>query len=74
VSRLVTQASGLDPHGLSVPEVYWMQHAGEYRTAAEKFAAGTPDGVRLWILLCCRALEEGASEALSIAEAAARQT
>lgn len=74
VARLVTQASGLDPHGLSVPEVYWMRHAAEYSAAAQQFAAGTADGLRQWILLCCRALEEGASEALSIAEAAARQT
>lgn len=73
VSRLVTQASGLDPHGLSVPEVYWMRQAGEYRTTAQQFATGTAAGLRQWILLCCRALEEGASEALSIAEAAARQ-
>ncbi len=34
VSRLVTIASGLDPHGLGVPEVYWMRHSGDYRAAA----------------------------------------
>lgn len=72
VSRLVTQASGLDPHGLGVPEVYWMRRAGEYRAAAQQFATGTAEGLRQWLLLCCRALEEGASEALSIAEAAAK--
>ncbi|MGE5698171.1 MAG: oxidoreductase [Candidatus Sericytochromatia bacterium] len=74
VARLVTQASGLDPHGLSVPEVYWMRHAGEYSAAAQQFATGTADGLRQWILMCCRALEQGASEALSIAEAASGQT
>ncbi len=74
VARLVTQASGLDPHGLGVPETYWMRHAGEYRTAAQQFESGTVDGLRQWILLCCRALEEGASEALSIAEATVEQT
>ncbi len=72
VSRLVTLASGLDPHGLGVPEVYWMRRAGEYRAAAQQFAAGTADGVRQWLLLCCRGFEEGASEALSIAEAASK--
>jgi hypothetical protein len=72
VSRLVTQASGLDPHGLGVPEVYWMRHAGDYRAAAQQFATGTADGLRQWVLLSCRALEEGAAEALSIAEAAAK--
>lgn len=74
VSRLVTQASGLDPRGLGVPEIYWMRHAGDYRAAAQQFATGTTGGLRQWILLCCRALEEGASEALSIAEAASKQT
>jgi hypothetical protein len=72
VSRLVTQSSGLDPHGLGVPEVYWMRRAGEYRVAAQQFATGTTEGLTQWLLLCCRALEEGASEALSIAEAVAK--
>lgn len=72
VSRLVTQATGLDPHGLGVPELYWMRHAGEYRAAAQQFATGTADGLRQWLLLCCRALAEGASEALSIADSAAK--
>jgi hypothetical protein len=74
VSRLITEASGLDPHGLGVPEVYWMRQAADYRDAAQQFATGTPDGLRQWVLLCCRALEAGASEALSIAEAASANT
>ena len=40
VSRLVTIASGLDPHGLGVPEVYWMRHSGDYRAAARGFRVG----------------------------------
>jgi hypothetical protein len=71
VSRLITSASGLDPHGLGVPEVYWMRHAGDYRAAAQQFAAGTPEGLRQWLLLVCRGLERGAGEALEIAKAAA---
>ncbi|HET9874943.1 MAG TPA: oxidoreductase, partial [Mycobacterium sp.] len=67
VSRLATIASGLDPHGLGVPEVIWMRSAGEYRNAARGFAGGTPDGVTAWLLLCCRALQAGAGEALKIA-------
>jgi hypothetical protein len=74
VSRLVTEASGLDPHGLGVPEVSWMRQAADYRAAAQQFATGTPDGLRQWVLLCCRALEEGAGEALSIAEAVSANT
>jgi len=72
VSRLVTIATGLDPHGLGVPEVYWMRRADEYRSAAAGFASGSPEAVGAWLLLCCRALEDGAREAVSIAEAAAK--
>ncbi|MCV7417933.1 Fic family protein [Mycolicibacterium litorale] len=69
VSRLVTIASGLDPHGLGVPEVYWMRQSGDYQAAARGFASGTPDGLTAWILLSCRALHAGAREALQIASA-----
>jgi hypothetical protein len=69
VARLVTIASGLDPHGLGVPEVFWMRRAADYRDAAQGFATGTPDGVAAWLALCCRAMKVGAQEALSIAEA-----
>ncbi len=68
VGRLVAIASGLDPHGLGVPEVFWMRRAAEYRNAAHNFAAGTPEGVQAWLRLCCRAMTTGAQEALSIAE------
>jgi len=69
VSRLVTVATGLDPHGLGVPEVYWMRRADSYRASAAAFATGQPDGVADWIVMCCQALEDGAREAISIAEA-----
>jgi len=68
VSRLVTIAGGLDPHGLGVPEVSWMRQSAEYRHAASAFADGTRDGVGGWLVLCCRAIQAGAQEALSIAE------
>jgi hypothetical protein len=68
VSRLVTIAGGLDPHGLGVPEVSWMRQPADYRDAARGFADGTPDGVGAWLVLCCRAMQAGAQEALSIAE------
>jgi hypothetical protein len=69
VSRLVTIASGLDPHGLGVPEVFWMRHSGDYRAAARGFASGTPDGLAAWLVMSSRALHAGAREALSIAQA-----
>ena len=68
VSRLVTIATGLDPHGLGVPEVRWMRQSADYRDAARGFAEGTPEGVGAWLVLCCRALQAGAQEALTIAE------
>ena len=72
VSRLVSIATGLDPHGLGVSEVYWLRRADEYRAAAAAFATGTQEGVGAWLLMCCRGMEDGAREALSIAEAAAK--
>ena len=67
--RLVTIATGLDPHGLGVPEVYWMRHSGDYRAAARGFSSGTPDGLAAWLVLSARALHAGAREALAIAQA-----
>jgi len=71
VSRLVTIASGLDPHGLGVPEMYWMQRSGDYRAAARGFASGTPDGLTAWLVLSAEALHAGGREALAIAKAQA---
>ncbi|MFH5209453.1 oxidoreductase [Antrihabitans spumae] len=68
-SRLVSVASGLDPHNLGVPEVTWMRREAHYRDAIDAFATGEPKGVGDWVILCCSALEAGAREATSIAEA-----
>jgi hypothetical protein len=45
-----------------------MRRAADYRDAARGFAAGTPNGMAAWLVLCCRAMRDGAQEALSIAE------
>jgi hypothetical protein len=47
-----------------------MRNPADYRAAAQAFASGTPDGVGGWLLLCCRAFEAGAREAVAIATAA----
>lgn len=73
VSRLVTIASGLDPHGLGVPEVSWMRQPAAYRDAVRGFAEGTPEGVAGWLVLCCRALRAGAQEATAIADSMTRR-
>lgn len=69
VFRLIAIASGLDPHGLGVPELYWMRHSDKYTSAARGFASGTPDGLTSWVVLNSRALTAGAQEALAIAQA-----
>ncbi|MGB0973016.1 MAG: oxidoreductase [Mycobacterium sp.] len=68
MSRLVTIAGGLDPHGLGVPEVHWMRGAGRYRAAARGFASGTAEGLTAWLVLSSEGLHAGAREALSIAQ------
>ncbi|WP_280381876.1 oxidoreductase [Nocardia wallacei] len=72
-SRLVAVSSGLDPHSLGVPEVFWLRRRQAYLDAAAGFGGGTPEGVGGWVILCCGALEDGAREARSIADAAAAQ-
>ncbi|MCH9729525.1 MAG: oxidoreductase [Actinomycetia bacterium] len=68
MSRLVTIAGGLDPHGLGVPEVHWMRGAGRYHAAARGFASGTAEGLTAWLVLSSEGLQAGAREALSIAQ------
>lgn len=67
-SRLVAASSGLDPHSLGVPEVFWLRRRQAYRDAAEGFGMGTAEGVGGWVILCCGALQDGAREARSIAD------
>jgi hypothetical protein len=68
-ARLTMVSSGLDPHGLVVPEVAHLRHEREYRAAAKGFASGAPPAVGEWIVHCCAALTAGAREAASIAKA-----
>ncbi|MFT3716249.1 MAG: oxidoreductase [Gordonia sp. (in: high G+C Gram-positive bacteria)] len=70
VSRLVCASSGLDPHLLGVPEVTWLRHLADYQEKSLNFATGDPEALGDWIVFCCRALEAGATEAASIADAA----
>jgi hypothetical protein len=70
-ARLTMIASGLDPKALTVPEVACYRRIQRYTAAAEGFAAGTPDGLREWVLFCCEAIETGAREAKGIADAVA---
>jgi hypothetical protein len=67
-ARLTVVSSGLDPHGLVVPEVAHLRREREYRAAAAGFASGRAEAVGQWIVHCCTALTTGAREAISIAE------
>ncbi|WP_280427148.1 oxidoreductase [Nocardia brasiliensis] len=70
-SRLVAVSSGLDPHSLGVPEVFWLRRRQSYLDTAAGFGTGTAEAVGSWVILCCGALEDGAREATSIADSAA---
>jgi hypothetical protein len=70
-ARLTAIATGLDAKGLAVPEVGHLRRAAEYRRTAAGFGTGEPAAVAAWLVHCCQAWEEGASEAMSIAGAAA---
>ncbi|WP_067574939.1 oxidoreductase [Nocardia acidivorans] len=69
-SRLVAVSSGLDPHSLGVPEVFWLRRRQAYLDAAAEFGMGTATGVGGWVIFTCGALEDGAREARSIADSA----
>lgn len=69
-ARLVAITSGLDPHGLGVPEVAQMRAGRQYRQLAAGFASGSDEGIQRWIIASCQWLAAGAREGNSIAEAA----
>lgn len=69
-ARLTAVTTGLDSKGLAVPEVGHLRHREAYAATLAGFASGDPDGVRDWLLHCCRSWLLGAREARSIADAA----
>lgn len=68
-ARLTMISTGLDPHGLTVPEVGHLRMGGAYLQRAAAYADGSDVGA--WIVAVCNALVAGAREATSIADAAA---
>lgn len=67
-ARLTMISSGLDPHGLTTPEVGHLRAGSAYPQAAVGFGNGS--AVPQWILHVCTALVAGAREGSSIADAA----
>ncbi|WP_104480940.1 oxidoreductase [Actinokineospora auranticolor] len=69
-ARLTLIGTGLDPKGLAVPEVAFMRRRDHYGALADGFTTGDPDAIAAWIVFCCEAVQAGAREATSIADAA----
>jgi hypothetical protein len=69
--RLTLMAEGFDPRGLIAPEVGHLAREPEYVGAANAFATGTPDGLRVWLRHCAAATELAAKELASLADSAA---
>lgn len=71
--RLTGIARGLDPKGVSVPEVGFAELGREgYGRVLAGYASGTEAGVAGWLVHCCRATEHGALEGLAVCESLLR--
>jgi hypothetical protein len=68
-ARITSIGTGLDPKGLTIPEVFFFRRGERYQQTVAAFGSGDRDGVAAWLLLCCEAIEAGAREATSIADA-----
>jgi hypothetical protein len=68
-ARLVLIARGLDPKGVTAPDVGHAQDVETYHDAASVYASGDPSS---WLRLCAAAVSFGAVEGLAIAEALTR--
>lgn len=66
-ARLTMMSTGLDPRGLSVPEVGHLRSGSRYAEAARAYSDGD---LGTWILAVTDSLSIGAAEAASIARAA----
>jgi hypothetical protein len=71
--RLVIVTRGLDPAGLSVPEVGFEELGREaYDTALADYSSGDADGVANWLRHCAQAVVLGAREGIAVCEAILR--
>lgn len=70
LTRIMLKEAGVDPTGVSVPEIGHTGKAGaDYRGALAAYASGNADGVRLWVLHCADAVAAGAQEGARVADA-----
>jgi hypothetical protein len=67
--RLTLMTRGLDPKGLTAPEVGHLELRAGYAAALRGYADGSRDGVAGWIRHCAAAISLGARESLAVCEA-----
>lgn len=72
--RIVLMATGVDPLGLSVPEVGHLAMSRAYQPLIHTYGSGQPDGVAAWVRHCCDAYVRGAEDGIAHASGAPRST
>lgn len=66
-SRVVLVARGVDPDGLTVPEMGLLDlGVDSYREALEEFAGGTPQGLARWLTFHAASVQRGAAFARTL--------
>ncbi|MDO5627662.1 MAG: Fic family protein [Mobilicoccus sp.] len=70
LERALLHAHGVDPTGVSVPEVGHLRRAGApYLGALTAYAGGSRNGIEVWVRHVCAAVVDGAAEGERIADA-----
>ncbi|WP_088321200.1 Fic family protein [Kineosporia sp. R_H_3] len=67
--RAVVRGRGLDPTGVAVWEVPLLVAGPSYPLTLARYAAGTADGVRDWLVLFAQAVVDGAAEGGAVCDA-----
>jgi Fic family protein len=70
VARTLVITRGLDPTGVAVPEIGWLEGGpASYIAMAAAYTSGTPDGFATWIRYCANAFLVGVKEGTLVADA-----
>jgi hypothetical protein len=70
VARTLVITRGLDPTGVAVPDIGWLEGGpASYIAMAAAYTSGTPDGVSTWIRYCANAFLVGVREGGLVADA-----
>lgn len=71
VFRWLLTSTGVDPVGVVVPEVAWVDAPAVHLAAAASAEVGGPEGRAAWVLHCAEAVLAGAAEGRAVADAVA---